>query len=168
MISKQFVIIGIFILILSLFNGSLIAQKTEKISKEFILLEVDDVLLKELEKILEKEKQCKKYDSILLWSIGTYILEDSTVKLYIELSSTVNKTHNYLGAFYLGNTLFTVSGDFVGKLFMPKEKIKIIVAIVNKNNMGIEMYDFEDYSTWVYLYKDDVLIKSEEYLIYCD
>lgn len=138
-------------------------QSLMSIEKKLTCFDVDSRLTSELQALIEREKGCAYYEPSLIWHISVTEAESEVFVFDITMQSEVSKDHKYSGYFHLDGVLFLVSGPFVNGLF-KKEKEKILEFKVST----AEIPDIEDFSTWVYLYRDGNLFLKGEYPLPCD
>jgi hypothetical protein len=159
-------------LLFSLINVAVLLSQT-KIEKEMIKLEPKQNLVLVLQELINKVKDCDDYKSSLIWNIGITQAEEGYI-LDITMQDYINMDYDYVGFFYLGKTLFVVSGTLDDNLFtkLKSEKLEFETKDKAKNQISqtpltINDY-FMDYPTWIYFSTANKLIKMKEYLLPCD
>jgi hypothetical protein len=167
----KYIIWGI-IGITSLDVKSVSAQQHETIyiEKTLTRYDVDSSFLKILDSLISEEKKCFYYNPRLIWSIGVTEIKPSCYIINITMQSEINKDHQYLGYFKLKETLFMIPGSSINGLFIPKEENELeftIMELKNPKDYPIGNGMLEDYSTWIYIYRDSRFILKESYPLPC-
>lgn len=162
------ILIKVFILLtfgLLTFNGDnlLMAQDSYEVVRKFTKLKIENEDFNSiLDSLLQKERQCKDYNKSLFWSVSFTQLKDEEYAITITMQREISETYKYLGYFKIDSVVFIVSGNQLHKDFFIE-----CDAEQEFKSKNMKMPRVEDYSTWLYGYKDNTLFFREEYTLPC-
>ncbi|MEQ8909424.1 MAG: hypothetical protein RIC95_09540 [Vicingaceae bacterium] len=156
-----------FLLIMLFTNSLSFAQNSEEIQKNIVRIEPSDQLVEALRKEISEEVKCDYFSDKLIWSIAIEEYKGGCV-LNVSMSSEISKNHQYDGYFYINKYLFVVSGIIDKDLFSSKEKNSLNFNITKWGKDDVITSHIEDYSTWIYYFRNNNLSLQKEYNLPCD
>lgn len=137
------------------------------IKKNMTQLEPNKDLAIELENLIQQVKDCDYYSTSLIWNIGISKAKKECL-LNITMQQEINVDHKYVGFFHIDKILFVVSGFLEEQLFSSMGKKELKFDNTNKFPHKVIQTSPEDYSNWIYLFKNDTLSLKKEYLLPCN
>ena len=153
--------------LLFVFNGFLSQQKLATTTLSLPNLKAIESLEIELQKAINYEKKCNNYSNSLVWTISLNETDNGCL-LVVSMQSELNINHQYSGFFHLDSTLFVTSGAIDSNLFLIGELKQLKVSYYKQNLKDAVIPELEDYSNWLFLFKNNILILVKEYVLPCE
>lgn len=154
------------LILLTLINVNTVLSQTTLVNKEMLELKPSKDLTIELRDLVNKVNACDYYSCSLIWNIGINQVENGCL-INITMQETINIDYEYVGFFYLDKLKFVVSGVIDDSLFTKLEKKKLKFETKDKSENIITESPSGDYSNWIYLSRENKLMKVREYLLPC-
>ena len=144
-------------------NNVLMAQDTNSMIRVLNKLSVaNDDFKSVLDSLITREEKCNHFQKSLIWIVSLIKSKEGDSLIHITMQSEISKTYKYLGYFYINETLFIVKGSTLHQRLFNDCKKEGEIKFKKKS------FPYpEDYSLWVYSYKNNILNLMESYPLPC-